>query len=444
MENSFDSNAQAILKRKQVYQKIWWRIIPLLFICYSVAFIDRINIGFTKLQMSEALGIDATWFGVAAGAFFLTYSLCEVPSNLLMAKWGARRTFFRIMMLWGLAAAATAFVTNVNQLITLRLLLGAFEAGFLPGIILYLTFWFPSSMRARVTAVVFVANGVAGSVASPLTGWILTGMDGVLGFAGWQWVFVVEGLPACGLGVLCFFLLRDRPDDARWLTAEEKAIVKSDLAREAVQDHSTGALKQVLSNPVNYLIGYLFFTAGCSNYLLFIWLPTIVQESGVASMVDVGLLSGLALMFCFIGAIAMSWSSDVLQERRWHLTLCFCLIAVGLMASTMTHSLSWRLMWFGAASFGTGASAPLILAIPPGYLSKKAAPVGIAFISTLANIGGFTSQPLLGYIKTTAGSLTIGVLGIAALGAVGVLCIAFAVPAKAMRVERGAQLVEPV
>jgi len=422
--------------RRQAYRKIWWRIIPLLFICYGIAFIDRINIGFTKLQMSEALGIDATWYGIAAGAFFITYALCEVPSNIFLAKWGARRTFVRIMVLWGLATAATAFISSVSHLVTLRLLLGAFEAGFLPGIVLYLTFWFPSSMRARVTAVIFVANAAAGSIAAPLTGWIMTAMDGYLGMAGWRWVFIVEGLPACLLGIFCFLTLRDRPDEAEWLSDVEKAVVKADLAAETVvvSDHSAGLLRQIVGNPINYLVAMLFFTAICSNYLLFFWLPTIVQESGVKSLTHIGLLTAMPLGMGFIGAVVLSWTSDRMKERRWHLAVCFCLIPLGLIAATNVQSLPLMLAAFAVASFATGASGPLIWSLPPAYLSKKAAAIGIAFISTLGNIAGFASPPLLGYIKSSTGSLTPGVLGIALLAAACALCIAFAFPERVVRV----------
>jgi sugar phosphate permease len=422
--------------KRRAYRKVWWRIIPLLFVCYGIAFIDRINLGFTKLQMSDALRINATWYGIAAGAFFITYALCEIPSNILLARWGARLTFVRIMFLWGLATAATAFITTVGHLVTLRLLVGAFEAGFLPGIVLYLTFWFPASMRARVTAVIFVANAAAGSVAAPISGWILSSMNGVMSLEGWKWVFILEGLPACVMGLVCLKALSDRPEEAEWLTDVEKAAIEADLATEAVThpDHSAGAFRQVLGNPINYMVAFLFFTAICSNYLLFFWLPTIVKESGVASLVNVGLLTAIPLAMGFVGAVLLSWSSDWLKERRWHLALCFCLIALGLIASTSTHSLSLMLVSFAVASFATGASGPLIWAIPPAYLGKKAAPVGLAFISTLGNIAGFASPPLLGYIKTTTGSLTPGVIGIAVLSAVGALCIAFAFPEKAVRV----------
>lgn len=438
MSNYSGSISEQSEVRKAAYKKIWWRIIPLLFVCYGIAFIDRINLGFTKLQMSEALGIDPTWYGIAAGAFFITYAICEVPSNIFLAKWGARRTFVRIMVLWGLATVATAFISSVSHLITLRLLLGAFEAGFLPGIVLYLTFWFPATMRARVTAVIFVANAVAGSIAAPLSGWIMTAMDGTLGLAGWKWVFIIEGSPACLFGIVCFMVLRDKPKNAEWLSDAEKAIVQADLNAEAVDapEHSAGLLRQVLGNPINYLVALLFFTAICSNYLLFFWLPTLVHESGVKSLANVGLLTAIPLAMGFIGAVALSWSSDKLQERRWHLALCFCIIALGLVAATTTSSLYLMLTAFAVVSFATGASGPLIWAIPPAYLGKKAAAVGIAFISTLGNIAGFASPPLLGYIKTSTGTLTPGVLGIAMLSALCALFIAFAFPERAVRVVR--------
>ena len=423
-------------RRAQVYKKIWWRIIPLLFICYALAFIDRINIGFTKLQMSADLGINPTWYGIAAGAFFITYALCEIPSNMYLEKWGARRTFVRIMVLWGLVTAATAFISSVTHLVILRLLLGAFEAGFLPGIILYLTFWFPTRMRARVAAVIFVANAVAGSIAAPLTGWIMTGMDGLMGMAGWKWVFIVEGLPACVLGIVAYVVLRDKPDDAEWLTVSEKALVKADLAADAVppESHSGGVFAKIVRNPMNFLVALLWFTAICSNYLLFFWLPSIVQESGVKSLTTVGLITSLPLAMGFVGAMLLSWSSDRFLERRWHLMFCFLLIAGGLVGATMTQSLPMTLLAFAIASFATGASGPLIWSLPPSYLDSKTAPIGIAFISTLGNIGGFASPTLLGYVKTTTGSLSNGVLGIAALSAVCLILIAIAVPQHKARI----------
>lgn len=416
--------------RARVYKKIWWRIIPLLFISYGLAFIDRINIGFTKLQMTKDVGINATSYGIAAGVFFITYALCEIPSNMYLEKWGARRTFVRIMVLWGIVTAATAFISSVTHLVILRLLLGAFEAGFLPGIILYLTFWFPTRMRARVTAVIFVANAVAGSIAAPLSGWIMTSMDGLMGMAGWKWVFIAEGVPACVLGVIAFIVLRDKPEDADWLSASEKALVKADLAAEVVADvsHSASLLGQIVRNPMNFLVALLWFTAICSNYLLFFWLPTIVHESGVKSLAAVGLITALPLAMGFVGAIFLSWTSDRFMERRWHLIFCFLLIAVGLVATTATQSLPMILVAFSVASFATGASGPLIWSLPPTYLDKRTAPIGIALISTLGNVGGFVSPSLLGYLKTTTGSLSSGVLGIAALSALCLVLIAIAVP----------------
>lgn len=421
-----------------VYRKNFLRIIPFIFVCYCFAYIDRINLGFTKLQMSAALNIDATWFGIAAGAFFLTYALCEIPSNLLLAKWGARRTFLRIMVLWGGATMVTAFISSVGQLVTLRLLLGAFEAGFLPGIVLYLTFWFPVNVRARVTAVIFIANSVGGALAAPLSGWIMTSFDGTLGLAGWRWVFLLEGAPACLLGFLCFFYLKDGPSSANWLSAAQKARLAEQLTVPSSPEHGEAHRfgPEVFANPTNYLVAYLFFAAICCNYLLFFWLPTIVRESGVESLIQVGILSALPLVCGCVGAISISWSSDVLRERRWHLTFCFVLMAASLLASTMATTLPMILTAFAVASFTTGAVGPLIFSIPPSYLSSKAAPAGIAFISTLGGIAGFASPPALGYIKTATGSLSGGVVAIAVLCAIGALAVAFAIPDRALKVRR--------
>ncbi|WP_232000367.1 MFS transporter [Pseudomonas asplenii] len=240
------------------------------------------------------------------------------------------------------------------------------------------------------------------------------------------------------LGILCFFVLRDRPDDATWLTDDEKRLVKEDLAKDEIpeEQHSKGVMRNILCNPVNYLVAYLFFTAACSNYLLFFWLPTMVKDSGVNSLVDVGFLSAIPLLFGFVGAIALSWSSDVLRERRWHLVLCFGLISFGLVAGTIAQTLPWMLFFFAVASFGTGASGPLIWSLPPGYLDRKSAPLGIAFISTLGNVAGFVSPPVLGYIKTVTGSLNLGIIGIAMLGLAGAVLTLFALSPAVVKIKK--------
>ncbi|MCI0151411.1 MFS transporter [Paraburkholderia sediminicola] len=329
----------------------------------------------------------------------------------------------------------TAFISSVGQLITLRLFLGAFEAGFLPGIVLYLTFWFPISVRARVTAVIFIANSVGGALAAPFSGWIMTSLDGAMGLPGWRWVFLIEGAPACVHGIISFFYLKDGPASARWLTTAEKLRLSEQLAASTSSVHALSHRigREVFANPLNYVVAYLFFSAICCNYLLFFWLPTIVREAGVQSLMNIGLLSALPLICGCVGAIAISWSSDVLGDRRWHLIFCFLLMAASLFASTRASSLPMILTAFSLASFTTGAVGPLIFAIPPSYLSLRAAPAGIAFVSTLGGIAGFASPPALGYIKTVTGSLTTGVEIIAVLCAIGAIAVAIAVPSRATR-----------
>jgi sugar phosphate permease len=431
-----DAGTTAV-EENRIFQKTFWRIVPLLVAGYCVAFLDRVNIGFTQLQMGAAVGINPAQFGFAAGIFFLTYALLELPSNLLFQRIGARKTFLRIMFLWGLVVIATAWVTSATQFYILRLLLGAFEAGFFPGVVLYLTWWFPSAQRGRVTAVIFLALPLGGTIVGPLTGAIMSGLDGALGLQGWQWVFIVQGIPACLLGVMCYLYLHESPRTAPWLTDAEKAHLLEQLRQDeerapAKSGHPVGS---TLKDPVAYLLSFLYFVPTCGFYLFNFWLPTLIRESGVSQIMNIGLLSTIPMLCGIAGLLAMNFSSDLFKERRWHLVACFLLAAAGLlMAAWLKGSTYTLLVSLCVANIGLTALGPLFWTLPPTYFGRAAAATGIALVSTIGITAGFVSPSVLGYIKAQTGDLTLGIYGIAVLLLVCVPLLIWAVPERAMRV----------
>ena len=437
MQNAMTLTETAAAEDSGMFRKIAWRVLPLLFMSYCVAFLDRVNVGFTQLQMGEAVGINPAQFGFAAGIFFLSYAALELPSNLLFQRLGARKTFLRIMLLWGLTVVATAFVTSATQYYVMRVLLGVFEAGFFPGMILYLTYWFPSAQRGRVTAIIFLANAVAATIVGPLTGAIMTGLDGALGLRGWQWVFIVEGLPACVLGVVCYLCLDDGPGSAKWLAATERSQLLARLEQDQTKSdqkvkHFTLA---TFKDPAIYLLALLYFVPTSANYLFNFWLPTLIRDSGVSQIMSIGLLTAIPMLCGIAGLLLVNFSSDALKERRWHLVACFVLAAAGLLAAVSLQGSTYTLIGsLCVASFGVTAIGPLFWTLPPTYLSREAASSGIAIVSTLGITAGFISPSFLGYIKAQTGGLTLGIYTISGLLLLCVPLLIWVLPERATRV----------
>jgi len=424
----------------KVLSKVALRILPLLFTGYLLAFLDRINVGYAQLQMKSDLGFSDAVYGLGAGLFFLSYLIFEVPSNILLERIGARLTLLRIMMFWGLASAVTMFVKTPVQFYVVRLLLGVAEAGFFPGIVLYLTYWFPSSHRGRVTGQFMFAIPVAGLLGGPLSGWIMTAMNGTLGLKGWQWLFVIEGLPTAVLGVLSYLLLQDGPNDAHWLTDEEKVRLQSVLSRDASatagnqRSHHSLFRTVVLDRGV-WILAFVYFAVASALYTYTFWLPTMLRELGLTSVAQIGWYSAVPYAFCCLGVLSITRSSDFFRERKWHIassliigSLSIC-IAAAYQMSTLTGLAILSLSGF----FLFGASIAY-WAMPPTYLSKDAASVGIAVISSFGILGGFLSPTLIGFVKTETGSLASGVYGMTAIALAGALAILFALPSKALRV----------
>lgn len=404
------------------YRLIGWRLIPLLMLGYVSAYIDRSNIGFAKLQFLADLRLTETMYGVGAGLFYLGYCLFEVPSNLMLAKIGARRTFLRIMVLWSLCSIALAFITDATHFYVLRFLLGAAEAGFFPGVLFFLSQWAPASRRARFTALFMAAMALSGIIGGPLAGLIMHSLDGLAGLKGWQWLFVVEGSPGCVLGLLSYWLLADRPADAKWLSETQKRWIAEDLAAESsargvTRQHS---LRGALRDPRLYVLAMMSIALISGIGGISLWLPTIVRDSGVTDIFHIGLLSALPYIVAVIVQQWVARSSDRRQERRWHAALPAAVAALGWFLLPIVQDVTWLalgvLTLMTAGSFG--ATGPF-WSLPATYLSGTAAAGGIAIVTTFGGISGFFSPILVGWTATATGSLASGQIYYGTLMALG-------------------------
>lgn len=413
-----------------VYARITRRLIPFLFICYLLNFIDRANIGFAQLQMKTSLGFSDAVYGLGAAMFFVGYVLFEVPSNMLLQRIGARLTIMRIMLLWGLASSATLLVTTPTQFYLVRFLLGVFEAGFFPGIVLYLTFWYPPQRRARVLALFCMAQVAAAFITSPVSGWILKNMHGLHGWEGWQWMFFIEGMPTVLLGLLVLWLLPNGPQDARWLSADERELLRQSLQgtasdSEASGGHGKGALAAVLRDPRIYLLAFGAFVSGCAGYFLAFWTPTIIRELGVADLQMVGLYAVIPNVFALFAMFWYGRRSDRRNEQRLHWTAAFMAASAGflLLAWAIGNgSLAWTLVAITAGGSALVAATPVFWAMVTRYLERERAAVGIALVNTLASVAGI-SPAVVGAIKARTGSLD---------DAIYLLCALFMIAALAM------------
>lgn len=405
-----------------LYRKITWRLLPFLLLCYVFAYLDRINIGFAKLQMQQDVGISDAVYGLGAGIFFLGYVLFEVPSNLLLTRIGARRTISRIMVLWGLTSASMLFVQGEWSFYVLRFMLGVFEAGFAPGMIFYLTYWYSQSRMAGVMAVVMLAGPIGGIVGGPVSAWIMTAFSGAHGLDGWQWMFLLEGLPCVLLGAVAFYFLDDRPAEARWLSAEEKALLAADLdTRGAQQKH---AFSQVLRDPAIYGMALTYFCLICGIYAVSFWLPTLLKLAGVQDTMEIGLYSAIPYVAAAVFMLWFARSSDRMQERRWH-TLAPALMA-GLSLCVATAAPTQFALSLTAITLATGfmwAAYTVFWAIPSQYLKGQAAAGGIALINSIGLLGGFLSPSIIGWSKQVTGSLAGGLYVISALLVAGALLL---------------------
>jgi ACS family tartrate transporter-like MFS transporter len=405
---------------RTVLRKATWRLIPFLFLLYVVAYLDRVNVGFAALQMNDALGFNAAVYGFGAGIFFLGYFLFEIPSNLILQRVGARYWIARIMVSWGIVAVAMALVRDERTFYFLRFLLGVAEAGFFPGIILYLTYWFPTEQRARTVALFMTAVAISGVVGGPISGLLLS-MHGFGGLEGWHWLFLLEGLPAIVLGVVVLFYLPDGPRHARWLSAEEQEWLVARLARdEQARAPAAGhTLRAALTSPRIWLLCLMYMCMVVGNYGYGFWLPQIIEGFGQLTDFQIGVLSALPYLVAAVGMVIIARHSDRTGERRWHVALSLIAAALGLALSGLLQWPPLAMLALALAALGITGSYGPFWSLPTAILSGTGAAGGIALINSVGNLGGFFGPYLVGYVKNVTQSFTGGLLVLAAIVLVG-------------------------
>ena len=404
-----------------LYNKLNWRLLPFLVTCYMFAYLDRVNVGFAKLQMQHDLGFSDAAYGVGAGIFFLGYVLFEVPSNLLLPKVGARRTFSRILVLWGITSACMLFVRNVPAFYAMRFLLGVFEAGFAPGMIYYLSCWYGPSRMARAIALVFVAGPLGGIVGGPVSAWLITTLSGVGGLAGWQWMFLVEGLPCIALGLLTLRVLSDRPADARWLTEDEKLLLDRDTTPS---QHRADSFKAVLRNPRVYVLAIAYFCIIFPIYTISFWLPTLLKEQGVNDTIRLGWYTAIPYVAAAVGMNLAGRSSDRVGERRYHCAIPALAGAACLIAAIFTDgNLTLTLVALTFATACLWMAYTVFWAIPSQLVEGTAAAGGIALINTVGLLGGFWGPAVFGWTKTWTGNMHTGLLVMAGVSTAAAILI---------------------
>ncbi|MDC4664523.1 MFS transporter [Acinetobacter baumannii] len=429
MDTVFSSEVDTTV-RKSAYRKIAFRLMPFLMLCYFCAYLDRVNVGFAKLQMMSDLQFSEAVYGLGAGIFFIGYFLCEVPSNIVLHKVGARRWIARIMITWGILSGCFAFVQTEWQFYTLRFLLGVAEAGLAPGLLLYLTYWFPSYRRARMTVLWFIAIPISGMIGGPLSGLIMDRMSGVHGWFGWQWMFVIEAIPTVLVGLLVLAVLKDSVQDANWLTQDEKNLVKQELAQDNQHKEGHASVKEFIADKRLWLLAGIYFCVVMGQYAITFWLPTLIRNSGISDNWHIGLLTSLPYMCAIVVMILAGRSGDHFQERRWHLIIPMCAGAIALTFATLFASnLTLSLICLCIAASGVLTASSLFWMLPTNFLGGVSAAAGIAAVNSFANLAGFCSPYLIGWITTNIGSNAIGMFLITAVLIFGASLV-LRVPAK--------------
>ncbi|MDF0605860.1 MFS transporter [Neisseriaceae bacterium TC5R-5] len=408
----------------QVYRKIGWRLVPLIMLCYVVAYLDRVNVGFAKLQMSVDLGFSETIFGLGSGIFFLGYFLFEVPSNLALNRFGAKLWIARIMITWGILSAGFAFVESAPAFYIMRFLLGAAEAGFYPGIILYLTYWYPSHRRAKVIALFMSAIPLSGIFGNPLSGWIMDSFAGHAGWAGWQWMFIIEAVPAVLMGLIVLRYLDDNVAKVGWLSDEEKQVVSQAIAAEEKQKDVGTSAFSAFADPRVWFMCLIYFCFVMGQYGLTFWMPTFIKSTGISGNLTIGLLSAIPFLVAIVAMNLFGRSADKHRERRWHLVMPASMGAIGfVIAASFPHNTPLSLLALSMAAAGVLTCAPLFWSLPTAFLSGTAAAAGIAIINSVGNLSGFVSPFLVGFLKDLTGSNAISMYVLASCLIIGALAV---------------------
>jgi ACS family tartrate transporter-like MFS transporter len=407
---------------RQTIKSVSMRLIPFLGVAYLLAYINRVNIGFAALEMNADLQFTPLIYSWGAGIFFIAYFLFEVPSNIALEKFGARRWIARIMVTWGVISAAMALVQGPTSFYALRFLLGAAEAGFFPGIILYLTYWYPSAYRGRIIAAFVVAVPISTVIGAPISGYILT-LDGLLGLRGWQWVFIVEGVPAILMGIFTWFYMTDGPEKALWLPQEQRnwLIGECDRDRSAnVAAHMT--LWQALTSSKVLLSSLAYFSFVAALYGMQFWLPQIIRQFGL-SIVQTGFVTAIPYLIATVVMILWSRHSDRMRERVWHTAIALFSIAISLAACAYITSPTWTMVALTIAACGVFCTFAVIWTIPTNLLAASAAAGGIAMINSIGNLAGFAGPYIIGFVKESTGSATNGLVVLSICPLIGALVV---------------------
>lgn len=409
----------------QLMRKITWNVVPFLCICFMAAFLDRVNVGFAKEQMSKELEMSATVYAFGAGVFFVGYFLFEVPSNLILSKVGARSWIARIMVTWAVISASFAFVKGEWSFYVLRFLLGAAEAGFFPGVIYYLTKWFPTAYRSRTVALFMMSAAAAGLVGGPLSGAILS-LDGVGGIAGYKWLFVLEALPSLVLGIILFLRLPNGPEEAKWLSAEEKSWLAQRLEQDRLSAGPTAhtSFAKAVTDPRVLVLCFVYFTHVIAGYGLDFFLPTLIKKSFPhASNFTIGIISGIPAVFALVIMAPYGRSSDKRQERRWHYALAVWWAALGLLAVSLHAPPIVCVIALGFAVSGRWSAVAPFWGLTSSFLTGTAAAGSIALINAVGNLGGVCGPYIMGFFEKTTGSHDWGLRTLAFLVFAGGLIV---------------------
>ncbi|UST56663.1 MFS transporter [Pseudomonas moraviensis] len=405
--------------KNAVYKRITLRLIPFIFICYLFNYLDRVNVGFAKLQMLDALKFSETVYGLGAGIFFIGYVLCGVPSNLALTHFGPRRWIALMMITWGTLSTCLLFVTTPTGFYTLRFFTGAAEAGFFPGVVLYLSQWFPTFRRGRIMALFMSAIPVSGLLGSPFSGWILNHFAaGQGGLAGWQWMFLLQGIPTVILGALAYFLLSDSFANAKWLTAHERSVLEADHAEDLANKPKTAtdSLLAVFKNPAIWAFGLIYFCIQSGVYAINFWLPSIIKNLGFSDNLVIGWLSAIPYLLAAVFMLVVGRSADLRKERRWHLVVPMLMGAVGLViAVNFAANPAIAILGLTIATMGALTGLPMFWPVPTAMLSAGAAAGGLALINSMGQMAGFLSPYLVGWVKDSTGSTDAALYVLAAV-----------------------------
>jgi D-galactonate transporter len=400
---------------KAVVGKLYRRIVYFACLLFFFNYIDRVNIGFAALKMNEDLKFSAAAYGFGAGIFFISYALLEVPSNLILNRVGPRIWLARIMVTWGIISSCFAFVQTEMQFYVLRFLLGAAEAGFVPGIVLYFTYWFPNAHRGKAFAAFFSAAQVSSIIGAPLSGWLIQSTAGIGGYSGWQWMFIIEGLPSVVLGVVILFYLTDRPEQSRWLNEQEKSWLIGTLEAESRANPAVahGSIGSFLRDRRVLALTAIYFFYAVSVYGVLFWLPLIIKGFGDLTPLQIGFLTSVPYICAFASVLLVARHSDKTGERKFHVAISALVGGIGLFASAMAGSPALAFILLCVAAIGVWGQNGVFWTLPTSYLVGASAAGGIAFINSVAQFGGFLGPYMVGWVRDATGNFSLSLMVLA-------------------------------